>query len=400
MRSAAAAYRTDMSGRSEPFGNADGAWIAVAELVQQAAASEQAESQHILRDAIELSETVREEAGRTPYYLAETGDGARSHSEVIVALVADMEHAGALRLGSMLLEGLCAADRSLSVVEQGRILTLLARIVRKQGEIERSQVIYERVARLGRSAAEPELIARAANGLAAIMQLRGDYPAARRWATRASRLARRHGYADIDQTAQHGLMVAAARARDFDSALIHGWAAYKLSVGNALMMDDLLTNLGQLLLDTGEPECARAAFSSVLSRVQPVRIGLAALGGLAGAVARLGDRDTLAWVTREVMRHSAEPSQPFQVAEALTECADALYSIGEMAEAERFSASALRLAERFGYHDVQARAAALAGKPIHREPIPLAPRARRVVREIQLLDPGQLPERVTFAAVA
>ncbi len=389
-----------MSGRFAPFGQCDGGWIAVAELVQQAAASTQIGSQLILRDAIELSETIRDEALSAPYYFAGIDQRTRSDSEVIVALAVDMEHAGALRLGSTLLEGLCVADRSLSVVEHGRILVLLARLVRKQGEVERSQLIYTRVARLGRSAGEPELIARAAIGVAAIMQMRGDYPAARRWATRASRLARRHDYRDVAQAAQHGLMVTAARTRDFDAALVHGWAAYKLSVGNTVMMDDLLTNLGQLLLDIGEPVGARVAFASVLSRIQPPRIGLPALGGLAGAAARLSDRETLAWVTREVLRQSAEPAQPYQVADALTECAEALSSIGESAEAERCSASALQLAERFGYHALQARAAAIVNRDPNPEPIPLAPRARRVAREIQSLDPGRLPERIVFAAVA
>jgi tetratricopeptide (TPR) repeat protein len=403
IKSAAAAYRKDASGRRDAFGEDDGGWITVTTLVQHATAAPVNESLVLLRDAVELSESILGGAAiERRSAEVDAAQASRSDSEIISALAATMEQAGALHLGSLLLEALSAADRSLNAVEYGRIQALLARMTWKLGDLDRAEVIYARVARLGRAEGEPELEARAANGFAAVMQVRGDDASARRWAAKAARIARRHDFSELARIAQHGLMVLAAKARDFDAALVHGWTAYGLSLDNPVSMDELLTNLGQLLLDVGHPEAARAAFASVLSRPQPARVGLPALGGLAGAAARLDSREVLGWAVSEVLRESKEGHHHYQVADALCECAAALSSAGEIARAEQCSAIALGLAERFGYREVQARAAALltpSGAP-RSERLQLAPRARRVVRAIQALDPARLPDRVVFAAVA
>ncbi|HEY4219305.1 MAG TPA: tetratricopeptide repeat protein [Gemmatimonadaceae bacterium] len=403
IKSAAAAYRKDAIGRSEAFGDDDGGWIAVTTLVQHAAAAPENEALVLLRDAVELSESMLG-AAAAEYRTrdADAGQASRSDSEVISALASTMERAGARHLAWLVLEALSAADRSLSTVEYGRIQVLLARVIRRLGDLDRAEAMYERVARLGRSRGEPELVARAAIGLATVMQLRGDYGAARRWATKSARLARRQGFSEIARVAEHGLMVIAAKVRDFDAALVHGWAAYELSLGDTAAMDELLSNLGQLLLDVGHPEPARAAFASVLSRPQPARIGLPALGGLAGTAARIGDLDLLGWSVSEVFRELEHGNHHYQFADALCDCAAALSSVGDVVRAEQCATMAFGIAERFGYGDVQTRAAALR-TPVgvaRSECLELAPRARRVVHAIQALDPARLPDHVVFAAVA
>jgi len=163
----------------------------------------------------------------------------------------------------------------------------------------------------------------------------------------------------------------------------------------------LLSNLGQVLLDVGHPEIARAAFASVLSRPQPARVGLPALGGLAGAAAHIGDPELLDWATSEISRQS-EGNQPYLLADALCDAAAALAVVRETDRAEECSRNALGIARRFGYRDVEARAAALltSMEASPRERLELAPRARRVAREILALGPARLPDRVVFAAVA
>jgi hypothetical protein len=272
----------------------------------------------------------------------------------------------------------------------------------KLGGLDRAEVIYKSVGRLGRQHGEPELETRAANGFCSLAQVRGDSTAAKRWAEKGTRLARRHGFPELALVAHHGLMVIAAKAQDFDAALVHGWAAYELSVGNAASMDELLSNLGQLLLDVGYADAARAAFAAVLSRPQPARVGLPALGGLAGAAARMGDHDLLNWTASEILRQSEEGNQPYQTADALCDCASALGEVGDVARAERCAAAAAALADRFGYRDVASRASALLipSTTSPHQMLQLAPRARRVAREILALDPARLPDRVVFAAVA
>jgi tetratricopeptide (TPR) repeat protein len=401
VKSAATAYRKDANGRSRAVGDDDGGWITVTTLVQHAAALPANEALILLRDAVELSEVILG-AAATARRRADACDNEarRSDSEIIYELAASIEDAGALHLASLLLEALSVADRSLTAIEYGRIQSLLARITWKLGELDRAEAMYEGLSRLGRVHGEPELEARAANGIAAVMQVRGDYVSAKRWATKAARLSRRYGIPEQARIAQHGLMALCAKVRDFDAALVHGWTAYGLSLGKRGSMDELLTNLGQLLLDVGHPEAARAAFASVLSRTQPARIGLPALGGLAGAAAGVGDRELLGWAVSEVLRQSEDGTHLYQLADAVCECAAALTSVGEAAHAEQCSMLALNLAERYGYRDVQARAAALLtpSDAPRGERFELAPRALRIAREIQALGPARLPERIVFAA--
>lgn len=400
-RSAAAAYRTDAGGRAEPFGEHDGGWIAVTTLVQHAAIAPLDDTRILLRDAVELAESILDIRLDRASDL-KNRERAQSDSAILVALTASMERAGALRLAAALLESLRSADKSLTTLESGRILALTARLAWKVGDIERAETTYRSVGRMGKQHELPELTARAAIGFLSLAQLHEDYSAARRWAVKAARLARRHGFADIARLAYQGLMLVSAKARDFDAALVHGWTAYGFSAGDPTAGDDLLTNLGQLLLDSGHPEPAFAAFSSVLSRSQIVRIGLPALGGLAVSAGRLGHPDIVEWAAGEVLRHAAVVNQPYLIADALTESATALYSIGNVSRAEECSAVALELAARFGFEQLRVRVVALAASPSAErgEQIQLAPRARRVAREIEALNPRRLPERVAFAAVA
>lgn len=401
-RTAAAAYRRDVVGRegNEAFGERDGSWLVVTSLIEHAARVPADDADALLSQAVDLAAVLLDDPAIPQIHqTAGTVRGGRSTSEMIRLLAEQIEEIGALNLALAMLDAVTIADRSASVLERGRTLALSARITWKMGDLDRALGTYKRVARLGKVEGESELIARARIGYATIAQLRGNFPAVRRWAGSAARLAKRSGYRRLERTAHHGLMVAAAMARRFDDAIVHGWTVYELAEGDPIAMAEVMTNLGQLLLDAGYAEPSRAAFAAVLANSQPARIGLAALGGFAGAAALVGDHKSVRWAAKEMTREAVRAKQPFPMALGLTECADALFSIGEHRAGERCRLLALAVAEKHGYHEIAFRAEGLAqraSKLERPEVAELAQPARRVTRKIEALYPPLLPKHVAF----
>src|SRR3954471_12960674 len=58
IHSATRAYRSDLTTRTEPFGPHDGAWVAVASLLEQATLVGDEERAVLLRDAVELAHEI------------------------------------------------------------------------------------------------------------------------------------------------------------------------------------------------------------------------------------------------------------------------------------------------------------------------------------------------------
>jgi tetratricopeptide (TPR) repeat protein len=404
VQSAAAAYQNDLSGRAtlEAFGPEDGDWIGIATLVDHAATLGEADSPLLIRDAVEWAESLLGEANIVRILGGEPRCDERRSSSEIVRLVAErIERAGALNLSARLLESLIAADRAMTIVDRGRALSNLARIACKMGQTDRAFAIYKRVSRLGAVNYEWELHARAWIGYAAIAQIRGNFPKLRQWATAAAKLAQRHGHRPLARLAYHGLMAGAATARRFDQALVYGWTLLELVDDDDVAMSEVLTSLGQLLLDAGYPEVSRSAFAWVLSRAQPRSIGLPALGGFSVACALLGDRPAVRWAAAELLREARHANQQFDVASSLAECATALSTIGDRAEAVRFRDTALVVSRAHGYHQVTFRAEALQlDEPgmSRVSPTPLGTPAHRLARMIEGLSAGKRPVHVTFAA--
>ena len=334
---------------------------------------------------------------------ATDGSPARLDREAatIRRLAEHMEEAGALHLAAETVRALASSGDALSVAEHGRALAQVARITWKLGDLDRARVMYRRVARLGKAYGEPELRARAWIGYVAIAQLEGDHDAMRRWARAAARVADRLGIRQLQRLAHSGLMIGAAKARRFDAALIHGWIVYELSLDDPNATSEVLANMGQLLLDAGQPEASRAAFATVLSRPQPARIGLPALGGLALAGAQLRDHAIVEWAAAETRREARGVHQPLQVASALVECSSALATVGAIDSSDACRSEALAIAVRQGYHDliIRLREGGLPGAlGANREPAALTVRALRVAHELKSLAPARLPEHVSLVA--
>ncbi|HVX41266.1 MAG TPA: hypothetical protein VHB25_16985, partial [Gemmatimonadaceae bacterium] len=202
------AYRRDLarlSGRAT-IGRDDAAWLAASTLLERYAAALPAERRAL--------------APSLAAHLAAQGEDS-----VVAAglrFASRLEDAGALHLAAAwtaLLEQLGSEARPLDL---GRVIAHRARLVHKLGQPETALALYERVARLGETCAEPELTTRAWNGIALVAHVRGNHPDARRWYRAAALVADDTGCVEQACIAHQGLLIVAAVARDFALARTEG----------------------------------------------------------------------------------------------------------------------------------------------------------------------------------
>ena len=398
---AAAAYRADLGARDQPFGSADGEWITVASILEHATLVDEPTRGELLREAVALATGIVGEAEVRRLAEREWEDRDRSESEAIVILADKIHSDGALNLAGLIYDALLDADSSLNVVQRGRILTKRARVEWKSGRVDEAAERFRYVESLGRRAKSAELRVRAWIGFAAVSQIHEDYAQLDHYARRVARFAERSGLRRLARDARMGLMIAAGNARRLDDALVHGWTAYQQSIGDVLDEAEVLGNLGQVLLDSGCIEAARASFASVVSRELPARMLLPALGGLALASAASQHDLTTEWAAREVLRIEAHVVPRYPLAAALFECGVALTRIGRTKTAARCTDAAIEMAQRYGFRELASRLRTVGTPaPSTRSADSLNKRAARVTRELSSMEPRQLPRHVRLAAVS
>jgi hypothetical protein len=355
VRSAPLAYRKDLAlaGGRVILDPSDGSMIAVAAMLCHASEATKAGRLTPLGQAVKLARKVLQEAGPRRSGRREQKADSKAQAPVIRRLVSRMEDAGALHLALTTLQALALAIPGLDIVEKGRILAQSARIAWKAGDLDLAKARYDSVARLGVRSGAVELRVRAWIGYCVLARLRGNYPEVQKWALRAARVAEREGLSDLAALAHHSLTVVAGSRGELEKALLHGWRAYQLSVGDRLEEADMLLSLGQTLLNAGDPQAARSGFAGVLVRNPPARIALPALGGYATASAAIGDRVGVQWAAEQVQDRSGVAGVPYASAAALGECASASAAVGNPGHAAQLREAALSIARAHGYHEVK-----------------------------------------------
>jgi tetratricopeptide (TPR) repeat protein len=284
-------------------------------------------------------------------------------SPIVRAVVEQMEEAGALSLAYSTLATLDDADLPLRALERGRVLAQLGRVAWKSGALETAREQYRRAEVLGRTARIPELRVRAWVGYSIVARMRGNYPEVRKWGARALHEAERAGLSALEPLAYHSLMVSAAMAGDYSSALAYGWRSYQGAVGDKEREARALLHLSQCLLECGHPAAAVRGFAAALDRQQVARIAFPALGGLAVAAAAVGDRALVLAARAQIEHLIASAPFPYQSAAALLELAQAFTALGDTEDAAACSARALELARRHAYHEIVHRLEALHAAP-------------------------------------
>lgn len=270
-------------------------------------------------------------------------------------------------------------------LERARVEAQLARIAWKLGSMEEAETRYEEVAAEGRRLGSAELRTRYYVGLSVMAQLRGDFDAMRRAATRAVHVGREAGCETLTGIAHHALLVEAAKDRRWSEATLHAWAAYEAVQGTASLEAERLNAMAQLMFEMGRPADALAGFRAALSRGAPMRVVIPALGGVAMASGLLGDGDEVRRMEEKV-RDLREYSLPFPVSDALADVATGYHALGAAADAERLATDARRLAARHGYASVLTRLHAITATPAAApQPMPLTRRAEAVVLAMRRL---------------
>jgi tetratricopeptide (TPR) repeat protein len=388
------AYRADLSERRTPFGIADDAWLAVGSLLEHAASVapvDAAAAAAMVADACEQA-TRAVAPARIQALRAREWSGRGSAAVDAVMLLSDSaQEATALHVAASLLDATLAAQPDLAPLTRGRILARRARVTWKMGWLAEAYDACSDLLEMGQRDHEPELVGRAWVGFATIAQMRGNYPEMERCAGELERAASaiRHDY--LLRIARTSQMIVAGVRKEFGRALAHAWTVYGLSNGDPLEEAETLQNIGQLLLDAGYPDAARAAFAHVVSHAQPARFLLPALGGLALASAQSRHDATVLWATSQVAAFD-DTAPRWPLAYALMECASACDAVGHPAKAEAARTRASELAEAFNFHEIAYRAAE------RRDQSPLDVPATTVAREIVALEPDRLPDRVELLA--
>jgi tetratricopeptide (TPR) repeat protein len=309
-------------------------------------------------------------------------------SPIVRAIVERMEDEGALNLAYSTLAVLADADLRLSVLERGRVLAQLGRVAWKAGALETAREQYRRVEVLGRAARNPELRVRAWIGYAVVARLRGNYPEVRKWSARAAAEADKAGLVSLGSLAYHSLLVAAAVAGDFDTALVYGWRAFQSAIGDPVREAEMLLDLSELLLRAGYPGPAAHGLTAALDRNPPSRLTIPALGSLARAVAALGRHDQVQAIRAHAEFVIGGAGLPYESASALLELSQALDTVGDPDGSAQCRAGALEIAERHNYHEIRHLADEVQSrhKPSVTEALhALDPRATEVARAVASL---------------
>lgn len=400
-KSAPAAYRADAAGRPHGFGGQDGTWIAVASILDHAARAETDDRLELCTRAHAMAKEAMERLGSQHTTSVEWRGRTLAGADFVVALADQAYEAGALNTSAAILGSLLNADESMTPLQRGIALSRLARANAKLGLMDVATDQYTAVAHFGRENRTPELEVRGWIGLGSMAQQRGNYPEMREWSERACTLAEREGLTGLSRMAHNGLMVWAGIRQRFDDALVHGWAAFRASAGDPIAEAEVLQNLGQLLLESGHTAEAHAAFAAVLAQRLPVRIVLAALGGLARTSAAASDRETVAWAASEVERLGEMPVPRHYLAYALLECATAAARVGDARTTRRLQQRATRIAEAHGFNEVAIRAEQLLDAvpaTADERQAPLSQDAAEIVERVKWMAPERLPDHVLVGA--
>jgi len=383
------AYRRDLARlrRTTSFGDEDDGWLLLAHVVRQRAAS----------GAPADVATPEDDAGALRRLAARVAAAPEIDGAIVAELSAAalrMESAGALLLAASMLASLERALGDSLPLERGRVVAQWARVERMLGETDVAADLYERVGRLGVRSKLPELRARAVLGLGVLARMRGNYPEARERFQRGLAMAERAGLAELTGLAHQSLMIAAAVARDFDTALSHGWAALAHVAGDPVQEAEVLLNLATLCLDTGEDEAALRGFMSAAERTTKERVRIAARAGAAVAAARLGDRAVLAACVSDVERALLGEMAPYERAQRLLTISDAWRAANDVEAAEAARERGVSIALAHGFAEL----AHQYGEPVTLketspavEPVRLGADARSVVVALSALGAPGIP---------
>lgn len=348
------AYRQTQPGVRDVLDEGDAQWVRVGAMLENACLLPADQRAAHLAAA---AESVHATLGEERWAMGHRVDPVRPTSERSLtgrfrAYCEIAEDIGAVALADAMLEAYVEADPEVDTIERGRVEAVRARLAWKAGDLDAATERYRRVAAMGRREGSDELKVRALIGQSIVARHLGNYPRVRERAKRAATLAERRGMARLAATARQTLTVSYAVARDFGTAVMHGWRAYLHGMGDPIMEAEALQIIGQLFLDMGHPEPAAAAFRAIIARGPTDRFLVPSLGGLAVAAARMGERDTVAWAEDLVAARVRAGATPYASANAELELGIAWDELRVPSRAAAARDRALAIAREHRFHEI------------------------------------------------
>lgn len=393
------AYRADLATAGVvQFGAADATWLLLAELVSRHPAKRRVPdrgeagshtgdggdpeaafhaglSRVLARPAGDLDRTGV--AASVP--LLADGPGAPRFDDVhasVAAAAEQMEERGALQLAYALLAALVTGTaQTMEPRRRGLVTAQRARVARKLGATDASEVLYAKAGRIGRATHDDDLVVRAYLGRAVLARQRGNYPASNHLYRRALRIAERCHASQLAGLAHHGLAIAASTAGDAETALRHGWDALERFEGDVGRQGDVLAMLAGVAAEAGYFRPALHAYLAAAERSPTLRVRLPVLSGAAICAAHLGDGARLSAITEALAPGIARDAFPYERAQALLLLAEAWALYRPDTCGEPYRTQAADLAAQHNYHEV-----ALAAEQLERAAQGKAQRAPRGAR--------------------
>jgi tetratricopeptide (TPR) repeat protein len=394
---ALSAFRADIPVGGGELSPSDNDTLAVATLLRHAAAApKSAITRRMLREATRIAKQSLGKRRLAQHCDLDT-PGFESPLDVFRMMSERCDENGQLHLEDHMLASLerLAVPASLTA---GRIACRRARITLELGRLDLAQMQLEAllVNRLWKQFDEVRL--RALLSLGGVAQARGNFPEHRRLVLRVVRLAGDR-YPRMAAVGFKSLAVGHSLMHDFDISLQHFWKAYDLLKGrNDRRETEVLSDMSQALLDAGRPAAARAGFARLLEKGQRLaaRNAFPLIGGYAVASAALGDRSGVEWATSQILLLAKQRGLQRQAADALFECSEALAAVGQPARAGTMRRRAVRLAERYGFHDLTFKAQPMAMKALP-SPSPLTEHSEAVVGRVMEMEPDEMPSALVYA---
>ena len=361
--------------------------LAATLLRQSLAAEDESTAARVREEAVAIA---RESLGEQQLALGCTYDDfpARTSTDVFRLLTQRTDHSGRLHLAEHILESVAAIETD--PIESGRVLADRGRVARKLGQLDLGFERYQQLLRDARRLKSPELAARAHYGLAAVAQTRGNFAECRAQDLRLIRIARGARLNNLLAGGYSGLATMDSMSGRYGDAVAHFWKAYQLVDGHGQIGRTVLVNLAQTLLVSGRPREAKKVAEIVLQANPPLLSAMPVLGTLAIASAQLREADTVRWAHTQLRSIEESRTDPYNLAQALIECAAALETLGERADATAMRRRAEALAEQYGFHGLTfqeaMRSVQILGEP-HRFHTAAAAAAAAIVE----LDAPELP---------
>jgi tetratricopeptide (TPR) repeat protein len=269
------------------------------------------------------------------------------------------EAAGYTRLA---LAGVTAVGELVPVedVRLGYVLAQSARAVRTLGDMAGALERYVSSERIGRRHRHMILRERTAIGLGTTYAHLGNYPAAR--AAYQQVFSFQSPPPQLVAAAHHGLLSSAVIARDWNTALEHGWALLTAERSGALARVELLNTMADLCNCIGHHHAAeRAAVAAMRLGTRPdhTMMSLVALIDSSIATANRARCLTLGSRLEERIGTSAGP---YEDARGLLTLARLALFLGAAEHGAALLDRAQRIVDRFGYNHLQFEADWLAGQ--------------------------------------